>query len=141
MASFGFSRPTLHAVRRLERHWAPSLDAPARRDQRGGRFRAYQPDELRNHRWFWMRSSRRGPPRSSGRCANSRWDRIRRIWRASPGSLLDLSFPPARAAVEELANAGIVARRRVDRGTTGYLATEVFDLLMYAERSELVRSP
>ncbi len=32
---------------RLERHWAPSLDAPARRDQRGGRFRAYQPDELR----------------------------------------------------------------------------------------------
>jgi hypothetical protein len=44
-------------------------------------------------------------------------------------------------AVEELADAGIVARRRVDRGTTGYLATEVFDLLMYAERSELVRSP
>ncbi len=48
--------------------------------------------------------------------------------------LLDLSFPPARAAVEELANAGIVARRRVDRGTTGYLATEVFDMLTYAER-------
>lgn len=48
--------------------------------------------------------------------------------------LLDLSFPPARAAVEELADAGIVARRRVDRGTTGYLATEVFDMLTYAER-------
>lgn len=48
--------------------------------------------------------------------------------------LLELSFPSARAAVEELADAGIVARRRVDRGTTGYLATEVFDLLTYAER-------
>jgi Fic family protein len=39
--------------------------------------------------------------------------------------LLDLSFPAARAAVEELADAGIVARKRVDRGTTGYLAIEV----------------
>lgn len=48
--------------------------------------------------------------------------------------LLELSFPSARAAVEELADAGVVARRRVEGGTTGYLATEVLDLLTYAER-------
>ncbi len=48
--------------------------------------------------------------------------------------LLELSFPSARAAVEELAEGGILARRRIDRGTTGYLATEVFDLLTFAER-------
>ncbi len=48
--------------------------------------------------------------------------------------LLDLSFPSARAAVEELADARIVRRRAVERGTTGYLAMEVFDLLTFAER-------
>lgn len=48
--------------------------------------------------------------------------------------LLELSFPSARAAVEELAEGGILARRRIDRGTTGYRATEVFDLLTFAER-------
>lgn len=32
----------------LDRHWEPSLDAPSRRNQRGGRYRAYQPDELRS---------------------------------------------------------------------------------------------
>jgi Fic family protein len=48
--------------------------------------------------------------------------------------MLGLSFPAARAAVEELAEAGIVSRRQVERGTTGYLATEVFDLLTFAER-------
>lgn len=48
--------------------------------------------------------------------------------------LLDLSFPSARAALEELADARIVSRRRVERGTTGYLAIEVFDLLTFAER-------
>lgn len=48
--------------------------------------------------------------------------------------LLKVSFPPARAALEELTEAGIVARKAVDRRTTGYLATEVFDLLTFAER-------
>lgn len=48
--------------------------------------------------------------------------------------MLDLSFPVVRTAVEELADAGIVERRQVDRGTTGYLAAEVFDLLTFAER-------
>ncbi len=45
-----------------------------------------------------------------------------------------VSIPPARAALEELTDAGIVARKAVDRRTTGYLATEVFDLLTFAER-------
>lgn len=49
--------------------------------------------------------------------------------------MLGLSFPSARAAVDELAEAGIVTRRQIERGTTGYLATEVFDLLTLAERS------
>lgn len=48
--------------------------------------------------------------------------------------LLELSFPSARAAVEELAEAEILTRRSVERGTTGYLAVEVFDLLTSAER-------
>ncbi|WP_132126333.1 Fic family protein [Actinocrispum wychmicini] len=47
---------------------------------------------------------------------------------------LGVSFPPARQALEELAEAGILYRKQVDRGTTGYLAREVFDLLTFAER-------
>ncbi len=48
--------------------------------------------------------------------------------------LLDISFPAARNALDELGEAGILHRRRVDRNTTGYLAQEVFDLLSMAER-------
>ena len=40
------------------------------------------------------------------------------------------SFPSARAAVEELAEARILIRKQVERGTTGYLARDVFDLLI-----------
>jgi predicted DNA-binding transcriptional regulator len=47
---------------------------------------------------------------------------------------LDVSFPSARQALEELADAGILHREQVERGTTGYLAREVFDLLTFAER-------
>jgi Fic family protein len=49
-------------------------------------------------------------------------------------TLLDVSFQTARAAVEELAQAGILHRRRVERGTTAYLARDVFDLLAVTER-------
>jgi hypothetical protein len=45
-----------------------------------------------------------------------------------------VSFQTARAAVEELAQAGILHRRRVERGTTAYLARDVFDLLAVTER-------
>ena len=47
---------------------------------------------------------------------------------------LGVSFPAARAALEELADAGILARRSVERGTTGYTATDVFSLVTYTER-------
>jgi Fic family protein len=48
--------------------------------------------------------------------------------------MLNVSNPSAYNAVEELAEAGIVERRRLDRGTTGYFAREVFELLTFAER-------
>lgn len=48
--------------------------------------------------------------------------------------LLDISFPPARAGLEELADAGVLTRRSVEKNTTGYAAVEVFRLLGHAER-------
>jgi Fic family protein len=48
--------------------------------------------------------------------------------------LLDVSFPAARQALEDLAETGILQRKQVDRGTTGHLARSVFDLLTFAER-------
>jgi Fic family protein len=48
--------------------------------------------------------------------------------------LLGVSFPAARKALEELADAKIVSRKRVEQNTTGYLARDVFDLLAFAER-------
>jgi Fic family protein len=47
---------------------------------------------------------------------------------------LGVSFPAARAALEELADAGILTRRSVERGTTGYTATDVFSVVTHAER-------
>ncbi|WP_409429059.1 Fic family protein [Mycobacterium sp. SMC-11] len=48
--------------------------------------------------------------------------------------LLEVSFPRARDALDELAEAGVLSRKSVDRGTTGYLANEVLDLVGLAER-------
>ncbi|RZK95828.1 MAG: Fic family protein [Rhodococcus sp. (in: high G+C Gram-positive bacteria)] len=48
--------------------------------------------------------------------------------------ILNVSFPPARAALEELADAGILTRKSVERGTTGYLARQILDLIGLAER-------
>lgn len=48
--------------------------------------------------------------------------------------LLAVSFPAARSALEELAEAGVLTRRSVERGTTGYSALDVFDLLGHTER-------
>jgi hypothetical protein len=48
--------------------------------------------------------------------------------------LLGVSFPSARAALEELADARVLTRKSVDKKTTGYLAREVFDLITFAER-------
>lgn len=48
--------------------------------------------------------------------------------------VLGVSFPPARTALEELADAGILTRKAVERGTTGYVAHEVLELVAFAER-------
>jgi len=48
--------------------------------------------------------------------------------------LLGVSFPAARKALEELAEAEILSRKQVDQNTTGYLARDVFELLTIAER-------
>ena len=53
---------------------------------------------------------------------------------ATAKRLLDISFPPARSALEELAEAGVLNRKVVDRGTTGYIARDVLDLITFAER-------
>jgi len=53
---------------------------------------------------------------------------------ASSLRLLGVSFPAARKAVEELAEAKILSRKQVEQNTTGYLARDVFDLLTVAER-------
>ncbi len=48
--------------------------------------------------------------------------------------MLAVSPPAARTALEELADARIVTRKKVERATTGYFAWDVFDLLTIAER-------
>jgi Fic family protein len=48
--------------------------------------------------------------------------------------ILAVSFPAGRTALEELADAKVVTRKNVDRGTTGYFASDVFELLTIAER-------
>lgn len=48
--------------------------------------------------------------------------------------LLGVSDQAARTALEELAEAGILSRKRVDRGTVAYLARDVFDILTVTER-------
>ncbi len=53
---------------------------------------------------------------------------------ATAKRLLGISFPPARAALEDLADAGVVRRKSVDRGSTAYIAQDVLDLVGYAER-------
>lgn len=48
--------------------------------------------------------------------------------------LLDVSEPAARAALDELAEAGVLTRRQVGKGLRGYSADAVFDLITHAER-------
>jgi hypothetical protein len=47
---------------------------------------------------------------------------------------LQVSSIAARTALDELADAGILHRKQVERGTTGYLARDVFGILTFAER-------
>ncbi|MHC3393988.1 Fic family protein [Streptomyces lavendulocolor] len=48
--------------------------------------------------------------------------------------LLGVSFVSASSALEELAGAGVVQVKEVERGTRAYLATDVLDLISGAER-------
>ncbi|MGH3915469.1 MAG: Fic family protein [Pseudonocardiaceae bacterium] len=48
--------------------------------------------------------------------------------------ILAVSSPAARSALEDLADAQVVTRKNVERGTTGYFAQDVFELLTIAER-------
>ncbi|MGH3908688.1 MAG: hypothetical protein ACRDTE_31580 [Pseudonocardiaceae bacterium] len=48
--------------------------------------------------------------------------------------MLKVSLPAARSALEELADAKVVTRKNVERGTTGYFARDVFELLTIAEQ-------
>lgn len=49
--------------------------------------------------------------------------------------MLDTSYNSARAALEELSAAGILRQKALDRGTTGYLADDIFELLVLTERA------
>jgi Fic family protein len=49
--------------------------------------------------------------------------------------ILDISFPAASAAVDELRRAGIVTTKSIDRGATAYVAMEVLDLITVSERA------
>lgn len=48
--------------------------------------------------------------------------------------ILGVSNPPAVAALDELRAAEVLVPRRIERGTTAYVATEVLDLITLAER-------
>lgn len=45
-----------------------------------------------------------------------------------------VSFQAARRGLDELADAEILNRRKIERGTTAYLAGDIFELLTFAER-------
>ncbi len=49
--------------------------------------------------------------------------------------ILDVSFPAASAALDELRQAGIVQTKSIERGATAYLAREVLDLISLTERA------
>lgn len=53
---------------------------------------------------------------------------------ASVMRLFDVSRPAAVTALDELATAGVLTKRRLDRRTGGYLAMDVFALITDAER-------
>ncbi len=53
---------------------------------------------------------------------------------ASVMRLFDVSRAAAVTALDELASAGVLTKRRLDRRTDGYLAMDVFSLITTAER-------
>lgn len=49
--------------------------------------------------------------------------------------ILDVSFPAASSALDELKGAGILATKTIERGATAYIAREVLDLITMSERA------
>jgi Fic family protein len=49
--------------------------------------------------------------------------------------ILDVSFPAASSALDELYRAGIVHTKSIERGATAYVAREVLDLITLTERA------
>lgn len=49
--------------------------------------------------------------------------------------ILNVSFPAASAALDELLKAGIVRTKSIERGATTYLAREVLELITMDERA------
>ncbi|CAN5296215.1 Fic family protein [soil metagenome] len=49
--------------------------------------------------------------------------------------ILDLSFPAASSALDELKQAGILVTKSIERGATAYIAREVLDLVTLSERA------
>lgn len=49
--------------------------------------------------------------------------------------ILDVSYPAANAALDELRLAGILTTRSIERGATAYIAHEVLDLITLSERA------
>lgn len=49
--------------------------------------------------------------------------------------ILDVSFPAASAALEELRLAGILTTKSIERGAEAYVAREVLDLVTLSERA------
>jgi Fic family protein len=49
--------------------------------------------------------------------------------------ILDVTFPAASAALDELRQAGIVSTKSIERGATAYLARDVLDLITLSERA------
>lgn len=122
-------------------HWvATFLDAAELAADQVTRF-ARELDELRNE-WTTRladhraRQGIRATPRSDSATA-----RLMEVLTEAPlvtattvRRMLGVSGPAAYKATEELAEAGIVTRRRLERRTTGYFARDVFELLTFAER-------
>lgn len=52
----------------------------------------------------------------------------------SAARMLAISGTAAQAALDELSDAGILTKRRLDGRTNGYLAMDVFELITFAER-------
>lgn len=93
-------------------------------------------DWLERHRRFRESQGLRPVPRSDSAVA-----RLLDLLPAVPvvtartvQRILSITHPAARQALEELAGAGILHPKQVERNTRGYLAREVFDLLTLTER-------